>query len=98
MNPQTGQGDGGRIESCLKLIEEEPGLEVAVGEPEPEDLGLAFVELEPIFGLFSGFGFWVGAGPAYRGPGAVACGADVIWVDVGVEALEEEDGDLEERE
>lgn len=72
-----------------------------MGEFEPEDLGFVFVELETGFGSFSGFGIWVGSGPADGGSEAVGVGGggcDVVWVDVGVEAVEEEGGDVEERE
>ncbi|KAI7999402.1 Auxin transporter-like protein 4 [Camellia lanceoleosa] len=52
---------------------------------------------------FSGFEFLVvgGAGSSNRGPEAAvgSCGGvDLVGVDVGVEALEEENGDLEEGE
>lgn len=72
-----------------------------MGELEPEDLGLVLVEFEAGFGSFSGFGIRVGSRPADGGPDAVGAGGgggDVVGVDVGVEGVEEEDGDVEERE
>ncbi|KAI8013758.1 THO complex subunit 4A [Camellia lanceoleosa] len=76
---------------------------MTICELESEDLSFVFVEFEFFFGSFFGFEFLVvgGAGSSNRGPEAAvrSCGrVDLVGVDLGVEALEEENGDLEEGE
>lgn len=79
--------------------EVEAGLEVAVGEAEAEDLSVGFVELELVFGSVPSLvvvGFW----PSDRGADGGICliGGEVFGVDVGVEVLEKEGGEIERGE
>lgn len=68
-------------------------------ELEPEDLSIAFVELELVLGfvplseLGVGFGIRAFIGSPNGGSDAIA---EILRVDVSVEAVEEEDGDFEE--
>lgn len=103
MKHKARQSNDSRIESAAKLIEIETGLKMTICELKSEDLSFVFVEFEFFFGSFSGFEFLVvgGAGSSDRGPDAAVGsggGVDIVGVDVGVEALEEENGDLEEGE
>lgn len=76
-------------------------------ELEPEDLGIAFIEVNLVlrFGPLSELGVGFGGHPRTRigalGPpnGCTdAIVADVVWVDVSVEAMEEDGGNPEEDE
>lgn len=76
---------------------------MSVIELQPKDLSFVLVELELVFGSFSGsqFSWVVAAGSSDRGAdtrlGLIGW-VDIVGMDVSVETLEKEDWDLEERE
>lgn len=100
------KGNEGESESDAILIDVEARLEVALVERQPEDLRIVFVEIDrfvlglvPLSELGGGFGrqglVAVGAGAANGGAEAIGLGLGV-GLDVGLESVEEEDGDSEE--
>lgn len=97
----------GESESDAVVIDEETRLEVILVESDSEDLSIVFVEiglvlrLVPLFEFGGSFGrqglVSVDAGAADGGSGAVGLRLG-IRVDVGLETVEEEEGDFEEGE
>lgn len=110
MKQETRNGQKGVGKSVLIVWEVDPGLEMGFVEQQPEDLGVVLVEFwllllgfRPGLGVVPGIG---AVGSSNRGsepPTAAAAAASVVvsesvGVDVGEEALEESNVDLEEGE